>query len=80
VSFLTVPPLIDLLLGKRGEDLLPKVRDWMTRRHAECGPRAVRRRIGQAMAASRRRVDTHTNLGVASPSIWVTTRTWGRIS
>ena len=24
-------PLIDLLLlGKRGEDLLPKVRDWMT--------------------------------------------------
>jgi hypothetical protein len=30
VSVLTVLPLIDLLLGKRGEDLLPKVRDWMT--------------------------------------------------
>jgi hypothetical protein len=29
---------------------------------------------------SRRRVDTRTNLGVASPSIWVTTRTWGRVS
>jgi hypothetical protein len=79
VSFLTVPPLIDLLLGKRGEDLLPKVRDWMTRRRAECGPRAVRRRIGQAMAASRRRTGKHTNHGAPGPTVWVTTRAWGRI-
>jgi hypothetical protein len=35
----------------------------------------VRTRIGP-----RRRTDTHTNHGVPSPSLWVTTRAWGRVS
>ena len=35
----------------------------------------VRTRLGP-----RRRTDTHTNHGVPSPSLWVTTRAWGRVS
>jgi hypothetical protein len=34
----------------------------------------VRTRIG-----SRRRADTHTNHGIPSGSLWITTRAWGRV-